>query len=566
MELVKAENVTVPFQGMTTLPVVRQVGLLVGLAASIALGIAIVLWMQTPNYTVLPGKLSGQTMNDVIAVLERNKIRYHIDPSSGSLMVESSKVNEAKLKLASENLSLNSGVGFEMMEKDQGFGTSSFIQKARFQRALEGELARTITSMRVVQGARVHLALPKESAFVRNKKEASASVFVSLVPGQSLEKNQIAAITNLVASSIANLKTSNVTIVDDKGKLLSNPDSSELLGLSTTQLEYTRNIEETFVSRIERMLTPIVGMGNVRAQVTAEIDFTQTESTQEVYNPDLPAVRSEQSTEEQSVGSSVVGIPGALTNQPPPTATAPQQVNQQHAGTATTTTAGPSRQSKRVTRNYELDKTISHTRKRAGAVKHLSVAVVLDYKKVEVAPTPPPAAEGDAAAADEAAAAEPAKPVIKRVPYTQQELDRIKALVQETVGFSALRGDSVNVINIPFTKVEFEPVPDAPIYEKPWVWDLMKQLLGALAVLFVIFGVLKPTMRKLATPPVEEIINEIDEELEEDQLSLSGDGEGDDIKRLEKAPSYEENLQLAQTLASQEPKRVVQVVKNWINE
>lgn len=451
MDLVKTESVSVPFQGMTALPVVRQVGLLVGLAASIALGVAIVLWMQTPNYTMLPGQLSGQTLNDVIAVLEKNSIKYNVDTSTGSLMVESSKVNEAKLKLASENLGLTSGHGFEMIEKDQGFGTSSFLQKARYKRALEGELARTISSMRSIQSARVHLALPKDSAFIRNKREASASVFVNIVSGHTIEKNQIAAITNLVASSISSLKTSQVTIVDNKGKLLSNAESSDMMGLTTSQLDYTRSIEKTFVARIERMLNPIVGMGNVRAEVSAEVDFTQTESTQESFNPDLPAVRSEQSSEEQSQGSSAGGIPGALTNEPPANANAPEQVNQQ-AGAATK--QGSNRVSKRSTRNYELDKTISHTRNRAGAVKRLSVAVVLDNKV--------------AAINEVVKGKKDATNVVKRIPYTQQELERITALVRETVGFNVIRGDSVNVINVPFTKVEFEPIPELPFYEEAW--------------------------------------------------------------------------------------------------
>ena len=543
MDLVKAENVSIPFQGMTTLPIIRQVGLLIGLAASIALGIAIVTWMQTPNYTRLPGQLSGQTLNDVISVLERSNIRYNVDTASGSILVDSAKVNEAKLKLASENLSLTSGHGFEMIEKDQGFGTSSFLQKARYKRALEGELARTITSMRSIQSARVHLALPKESAFIRNKKEASASVFINQVPGHTIEKNQIAAITNLVASSISSLKTSQVTIVDDKGKLLSNAESADMMGLTTSQLDYTRNIEKTFVSRIERMLNPIVGLGNVRAQVTAEVDFTQTESTQEMFNPDLAAVRSEQSSEEQSQGSSQGGIPGALSNQPPAAATAPQQANQQAGAT---TKQGSNRTSRRSTKNYELDKTISHTRNRAGAIKRLSIAVVLDNKIA--------ATQGG----------EATDGVVKRVPYTQQEITRLTTLVRETVGFSVLRGDSVNVVNVPFTKVEFEPLPATPIYEEAWVWDIAKQVLGGLAVLFVIFGVLKPVMKNLAiAPPITKVISESGEELDEDQLSLSG---AENKKRLAKVASYEENLQLAQSLAAQEPKRVVQVVKNWMQE
>lgn len=539
MDLVKAENVTVPFQGMTTLPILRQLGLLIGLAASIALGVAIVLWMQTPNYTKLPGQLSGQNLTDVISVLERSNIGYNVDPSTGSVMVDSTKVNEAKLKLASENLSLNSGHGFEIIEKDQGFGTSSFLQKARYKRALEGELARTITSMRSVQSARVHLALPKESAFIRNKSEASASVFINLIPGHSIEKSQIAAITNLVASSISSLKTSQVTIVDDKGKLLSNAESEDMMGLTTSQLDYTRNIEKTFVARIERMLNPIVGLGNVRAQVTAEVDFTQIESTEETFNPDLSAVRSEQSSEEESQGSSQGGIPGALTNQPPANATAPQQANQQAGAT---TKQGSNRTSRRSTKNYELDKTISHTRNRAGSIKRLSIAVVLDNKT---------------SAAD-------AKGVVKRVPYTQQEIARLTSLVRETVGFNNLRGDSVNVVNVPFMKVEIEDLPEVAIYEQAWVWDIVKQVLGGLAVLFVIFGVLKPAMKNLAiAPPIRKVISQNGEELDEDQLSLSS---GEDKARLAQIASYEENLQLAQTLAAQEPKRVVQVVKNWMEE
>ncbi|MFK5913927.1 MAG: flagellar basal-body MS-ring/collar protein FliF [Woeseiaceae bacterium] len=553
MDLVKADTVSVPFQGMTALPIIRQLGLLIGLAASIALGVAVVLWMQTPNYTKLPGQLSGQNLTDVISVLERNQISYNVDPSTGTLMVDSTKVNEAKLKLASENLSLNSGHGFEIIDKDQGFGTSSFLQKARYKRALEGELARTISSMRSVQSARVHLALPKESAFIRNKQQATASVFISLIPGYSIEKSQISAITNLVASSIPSLKNSQVTIVDDKGKLLSRTDDENgMLGLTTTQLEYTRNIEQTLVARIERMLIPIVGSGNIRAQVTADVDFTQTESTQESFNPDLPAIRSEQSSEEQSQGASQGGIPGALSNQPPPQATAPEQVNQQ---VGETVKQGSNRTSRRSTKNYELDKTISHTRHRVGAIKRLSIAVVIDNKISTLAPV---AVNENVDPATATASA------VQRVPYTQQEITRLTTLVRETVGFSTLRGDSVSVINVPFTKIEIADIPEQPIYEKAWVWDLAKQVLGGLAVLFLIFGVLKPAMKNLAiAPPVIKKVSKNGEDLDEDQLSLSGSGRQE---QLEQISGYEDSLQLAQSIASQEPKRVLQVVQNWMGE
>jgi flagellar M-ring protein FliF len=554
MELIKAETVSVPFQGMTTLPVFRQIGLLIGLAASIAIAIAIVLWMNTPNYTMLQGQLSGETLTDVIAVLERNNIRYNVDPGSGSVMVDSTKVNEAKLKLAAENLSLSTGHGFEMIDKEQGFGTSSFIQKARYQRALEGELARTISSMRSIKSARVHLALPKESAFIRDKRDASASVFLSLVPGHQIEKSQISAITNLVASSIANLKSSQVTIVDDQGGLLSNSNSSEMMGLSTTQLEYTRNVEETLVSRIERMLNPIVGLGNVRAQVSAEIDFTQTESTEETFNPDLSSVRSEQNSEEQAKGASQGGIPGALTNQPPATANAPQKATQ--AGAAVTKD-GSNRTSRRSTKNYELDKTISHIRHRAGEVKRLSIAVVLNDKVISAAAPAVVKTNNTGTAVAEVKQA-------TAVPYTQQEIDRITELVRKTVGFDILRGDSVNVVNVAFSKIEVEELPEQAIYEKAWVWDIAKQVSGVLAVLFLIFGLLKPVMKNLSViPAITKVISVDGEELDEDQLSLSSP---DDKKRVALAASYEENLQMAQNLAAQEPKRVVQVLNNWMND
>ena len=320
-----------------------------------------------------------------------------------------------------------------------------------------------------------------------------------------------------------------------------------MMGLTTSQLDYTRNIEKTFVARIERMLNPIVGLGNIRAQVTAEVDFTQVESTEETFNPDLPAVRSEQSSEEESQGSSQGGIPGALTNQPPANAAAPEQANQEAGAT---TKQGSNRTSRRSTKNYELDKTISHTRNRAGSVKRLSIAVVLDNKIAVTNAATAPAGKAPA--------------VVTRVPYTQQEIARITTLVQETVGFNNLRGDSVSVINVPFTKIEFEALPEEAIYEQAWVWDIVKQVLGGLAVLFVILGVLKPAMKTLAiAPPITKVISENGEELDEDQLSLSS---GEDKARLAQIATYEENLQLAQTLAAQEPKRVVQVVKNWMEQ
>ena len=541
MDLAKTEQISAPFQGMVGLPIVRQLGLLIGLAASIAIGVAVVLWSQTPDYDVLYSQVTGKDAQAMVEVLERNRIDYRLDPDSGAVMVEAGKINEAKLKLAAENLPNTSGEGFELINKDQGFGSSSFIQNVRYQRAQEGELARTIMSIGSVSNARVHLALPKESAFVRNKRKPSASVMVKLAPGRALEKQQIAAITHLVASSVPNLETAQVTVVDDRGRLLSNKADNDLLGLTTTQFEYTRKLEQTYMERIERMLAPLVGMDGVRAQVTAELDFTRTESTQESFNPDLPALRSEQSIEEQSKGAGIDGgIPGALSNEPPGQAIAPEEAEGQ--GAASRVGQGPEKSKKRSIRNFELDKTISHTRHSTGGIRKISVAVVLDVNET----------------VDE-------EGVVTKVPYTDEELARFTSIVKEAVGFNQLRGDTVNVINAAFQPAEqLQELPSIPIWEQAWFWSVLKQVAAAALVLFMIFGILKPIMRSLAEPPKRIVVTEDGEEIPEDQLTLSGEQGGQ--QRLPRPSTYEDNLAIAKQLASQEPKRVAQVVKGWLDQ
>ncbi len=540
MDLVKSEQFSGPFMGMLGLPVVRQLGLLIGLAASIAIGVAVVLWSQTPTFNVLYSNVSGQDAQAMAAVLKRNNIKFRLDPDSGAIMVESGKTNEAKLKLAAENLPQSSGEGFEIMNQEQGFGSSAFIQNVRYQRAQEGELARTITSIAAVENARVHLALPKESAFVRNRKKPSASVMIKLASGRRLEKEQIAAITHLVASSVSNLETSQVTLVDNHGRLLSSDNDSNDLRMTATEFEYTRKLEQTYVARIENLLAPLVGINGVRAQVNADLDFTRTESTQEQFNPDLPALRSEQQIEEQSRGiRNEAGIPGALTNEPPGKPVAPEDVRGQAAG-ETRVVEGPSKLKKRSVRNFELDKVISHTRHSTGGIRRLSVAVVLDVKT---------------------SVDKEGKPV--EVPYTDKELARFSGLIKGAVGFNSMRGDSVKIINAAFLpSEEMAKIPDIPIWEQSWFWSVIKQLAAALMVMFLVFGVLRPIMRKLAVAPKQIMINEAGEEIPEDQLTLSHESGG----RLPKPSTYEDNLNMAKSLAGQEPKRVAQVVKGWIED
>ncbi len=537
MDLTKTDNLNSSFSGMSALPVVRQIGLLVGLAASIAIGIAIVFWAQGPSYSVLFSSISAKDSNEVVQVLQRIGVKYKLDLASGTILVDNESVQQARIELAAEGYPKSSGIGFELLQKDESIGTSTFLQNARYHRAKEEELSRTINTISAVKNSRVHLALPKDTVFIRDQKKARASVMLELASGHSLPKRHIVAITHLVASSISNLSIDDVTVVDSSGNLLTNNSELDDLNITETQFAYTHKLEQYYIQRVENILAPIVGKNKVRAQVVADIDFTRSESTSESFIPDPAAVRSEQRFEEQSVGSNAnAGIPGALSNEPPAAGVAPEQAGQQNAQE---NTQPPSKNQRRSTLNYELDRTINHTRKSPTTLRRISVAVVID-DKVSVDK------EGETV----------------RTKYTEAELTQITQLVREAVGFSNLRGDSVNVVNTGFVSAsELETLPEIPLWEQSWFWNIVKQSLAGLAVLFLIFGVLKPTIRSLANyHPVSE---SEEEDLSEDQLTLTGP-EGTAL--LDKLPVYENDLVAAKTLASQEPKRVAQVVKDWISD
>jgi flagellar M-ring protein FliF len=539
-ELVKADQFNASFQGMTHLPVVRQLGLLIGLAASIALGVYLVLWSRTPDYSVLYHQVSARDAGEISTVLQQQNIAFKVDTENGLILVDAKKVHEARMALAAQDLPHSSGDGFALIEKDQGFGTSDFIQNARYQRALEGELARTIMAMSAVENARVHLALPKESAFLADKRKPSASVFINLASGRHLGDEQVSAIVHLVASSVPDMDSSQVTLVDNKGHLLSNTDPTSGIGLSSRQLEYKRKVEANLASNIENILSPIAGPNKVRAQVVASMDFTQLEMTQESFDPDSPALRSEQRVEDHSQsGAAQGGVPGALSNQPPGAATAPQQAG---AAGATVAGKGSDKSSVRYTINNELDRSIVHRRQSPGTIKRLSIAIVVDHKMVR----------ND-------------KGEMISTAYSPEEISRFTTLAKEAVGFDAIRGDSVNVINAEFSAPPtLEAVPPTPFLDKPWVWDVGKQLLGGLLAALVLFGVLRPVMRNLSRIPTakEAVAGGSGDNLDEDQVTLTGD-KG---QRLPKPNEYASDLEMAKALVIQEPKRVAQVVKQWVND
>lgn len=537
MAMVKAQTVS----GFSGLPALRQIGLMVGLAASVALGVAVALWSQTPSYSLLYGNLAPRDAAAITEALQKANIPFKIDETSGALMVASTELQKARLQLAADGLPKGASNSFEMLGEDQGFGTSQFIEAARYQHALEGELARTISNLRNVESARVHLALPKRTVFVRKQEEPSASVVLNLYAGRSLDEGQVASIVHLVASSVPHLNPNQVTVVDQRGNLLTTRDSASEVGMTSTQFAYNRKVEDSYIKRIEDLLSPLVGAGKVRAQVAAELDFTRIEKTQESYNPDLPALRSEQVSEEQmSSNVSGVGIPGTLSNQPPAAATTTPP------GAAAPAGESSGNSSKRSTRNYELDKTISHTRLATGTVRRLSVAVVLDDKQTV----------GDTGE-------------ITRTPWTEEEIAKFTTLIKEAVGFNALRGDSVHLINATFQPTpEIEPLPEPPVWEQPWIRDALKQGLGAIAVLLLIFGVLKPTLRSLtekgAAMPALAAAGAGEAAIDDDQVTLGGARQGS-LPSPHKL-QYEQQIATAKGMIQQDPKRVAQVVKNWVNQ
>jgi len=541
-------------EGFIQLPAFRQLGVLFGFAAVAALGVALVLWSWNPSYEILFGSLGDKEASEIATVLKQRNIDYKIDETTGAILVPSSKLQEVRMQLAAEGLPKSSGTGLEMLQQKQEFGTSQFMETTRYQHALETELARSIMTIGSVESARVHLAMPKQSVFVRRQQKPSASVLVNLYSGRVLEEGQVAAITHLVASSIPNLEPGRVTVVDEAGHLLSSKKSTAEMAKNQDQFEYTRTLETSYIERIEDILAPIVGRDGVRAQVSAAIDFGVTEQTSETYNPDLPALRSEKVTEEQSTGSGgSQGVPGALSNQPPGAATAPETLFD--ANGQPVEPPKPTNTRRSSTANYELDKTISHTRMGSGNVKRLSIAVVVD-DKVTVND------QGETV----------------RVPRTPEEIDRITALVKEAVGYNVQRGDTLNVINSSFTAPEPVQAPPAvPMWKQPWVLDLAKVLGSVILGLLLILAVLRPMMRNLASVkseaggmmPVSAGAGAGEAGtagLAEDQLSLTpGQQQGERIK-LPGPGAYEDNIEMVQQVVQEDPKLVAQVVRNWISE
>lgn len=560
-------------ENISQMPMLRQVGLLVGLAASVAIGFAVVLWSQQPDYRPLYGSLAGMDTKQVMDTLASADIPYHVEPNSGALLVKADDLSRARLKLAAAGVAPSDGtVGFELLDKEQGLGTSQFMETTRYRRGLEGELARTVSSLNNVKAARVHLAIPKSSVFVRDERKPSASVLVELYPGRSLEAGQVMAIVNLVATSVPELDKSQVTVVDQRGNLLSEQLQDTALTMAGKQFDYSRRMEGMLTQRVHNILQPVLGNDRYKAEVSADLDFSAVESTSEQFNPDQPALRSEQAVNEQRASSQgPQGVPGALSNQPPGPASAPQTTGGT-AGAAAAIQPGqplvdangqqimdpatgqpmlapyPSDKREQTTKNFELDRSISHTRQQQGRLTRLSVAVVVDDQvKVD--------ANGETT----------------RAPWGTEDLARFTRLVQDAVGFDASRGDSVTVINVPFAADRGEEIADIAFYQQPWFWDIVKQVLGVLFILVLVFGVLRPVLNNITGGGKQAAADSdmelggmigLDGELANDRVSLGGPSS---ILLPSPTEGYEAQLNAIKGLVAEDPGRVAQVVKEWIN-
>ena len=552
-------------QALARLTNQQKILLMVAIAALIALAVGASTWLKQSDYRILFSNISERDGGSIIAALEQMNVPYRFNEGGSAILIPGTRVHEVRLRLATQGLPKGGGVGFELME-NQKFGISQFAEQVNYQRGLEGELARTIQSIGAVQGARVHLAIPKPTVFLREELKPSASVMVSLYPGRSLDPMQIVGIQNLVAASVPNLAVTGVTVIDQSGAMISQLKSRLMeAGLDPTQIKYVQEIEANTIKRVEDILLPILGKGNARVQIAADIDFSQSEQTAETHRPNTTppdvSIRSQQTSETASTSPSALGVPGALSNQPPVPPTAPitqpavpgatpgapgqanqppipGQINAAGVQAPITNVGQPINTRKDSTINYEVDKTIRHTRQSIGVIKRLSAAVVINHRK-------------------------DAKGVMK--PLAEAEIKQIDSLVKEAMGFSKERGDTVSVANAAFTPVERSEV-EIPLWKDPENIDLLRELLKyaaiALIAAYLIFKVIRPLLQTMLPPPPPppaplevakgQHIDTVDEE--------GGAGESP----MSESQLLDMRIEEVRAMAQQDPMAVANIIKEWI--
>ncbi|GAB5071669.1 flagellar basal-body MS-ring/collar protein FliF [Citrobacter sedlakii] len=544
-----------PLEWLNRLRANPKIPLIVAGSAAVAIIVAMVLWAKSPDYRTLFSNLSDQDGGAIVTQLTQMNIPYRFTEGSGAIEVPADKVHELRLRLAQQGLPKGGAVGFELLDREK-FGISQFSEQVNYQRALEGELARTIETLGPVKRARVHLAMPKPSLFVREQKSPSASVTVNLEPGRALDEGQISAVVHLVSSAVAGLPPGNVTLVDQGGHLLTQSNTSGR-DLNDAQLKYASDVEGRIQRRIESILSPIVGNGNVHAQVTAQLDFANKEQTEEQYRPNGDAsqavLRSRQVNESEQIGSGLPGgVPGALSNQPAPANAAPittPPANQQNAQngqnaqqTTTNTNAGPRSTQRNETSNYEVDRTIRHTKMNVGDIQRLSVAVVVNYKTL---------------------------PDGKPLPLTAEQMKQLEDLTREAMGFSDKRGDTLNVVNSPFTATDDDSA-ELPFWKQQ---AFIEQLMSAgrwLLVLLVAWILWRKAVRPQLTRRAEEAKaaqerEQLRQETQEAvEVRLSKD-EQTQQRRANQRLGAEVMSQRIREMSDNDPRVVALVIRQWMS-
>ncbi|WP_157313973.1 flagellar basal-body MS-ring/collar protein FliF [Chitinibacter sp. GC72] len=551
--LVTASNIGGLRQRFDMLPPARKMMAMVMVAVIIAAIAGSLLWSREPAYRILFTNLPDKDGGAIVQSLEQMKIPYKLD--AGMISVPAESIYDVRLKLAAQGLPKAGNVGFELLD-NQKFGVSQFTEQVNYQRAVEGELTRSIESISAVDKARVHLATPKQTVFLRDQQKPSASIVLTLHPGRVLDGGQVAGIIHLVSSSIPGLPVANVTVVDQDGNLLSrSADLNSRGNLDQRQLQYVGQIERGFVERLETILAPIVGKENVRAEVTAQVDFAEIEQTSESFKPNSPpnaaAIRSQQTMDQsgRSAEDAAMGVPGALSNQPPGAAAAPitaPVAAPGEAGESAVTTGVAANSRKEATTNYEVDKTIQHVKQPVGIVKRLSAAVVLNYK-----------------------AGKDKDGKVAYVPFTAAEMTQINNLVREAIGYNKDRGDSVNVVNAAFAEsipLEEKALPDKALnYIQSNAMDVLKMFVIAIASLYLLFFVIRPLMKDLTRSREEARTIELDlgEPGSGNMFSIEG-GADDSPEEQNKMAAFADLLQQAKELAKNDPRMVATILREWM--
>lgn len=530
---------------ITSTETIRQVTMIVTLVICLAIAIFIFIWSKEPTYRPLV-QMQPQEMIETLDYLDQNQIKYKIE--GNTIYVLDAQFKDVKMGMVRQGISHQSSAGTDIIMQDMGFGVSQRVEMERLKHAREQLLARTIEDINAVGKARVLLALPKENVFSRRESKASATVVVTARNGSFLSGEEVDSIVDIVASAVQGIDPSRVTVTDNNGRLLNSGSADSMSARARKEYEIEKKREDEYLEKIDSILIPVLGLGNYTAQADVSMDFSATEQTQRRYNPDMPAVRSESISEQNTVGGVIAGIPGALTNQPPADANIPEEAQGAGAGAPI-----PGTSSKDQTRNFELDTTISHTKNQTGVIRRLSVSVAVDHL-------------ASINAAGESVS----------TPLSQEQLLNIRRLLQGGVGFDVTRGDSLEVVSIPFNRIDLGEIVEPSIWEQEWFMPLFKLFLGASVIIVLILAVVRPMLKKLIFPDGgvedeyddadldlgDEAVNVLSEEFDEGQVGFSADGS----LMLPNLHRDEDVLKAVRALVANEPELSAQVVRGWLLE